>query len=117
MIKEEEKIYICNTFLSKLLFLHIKVNDRVLGDTQDETIHPGQDVDGLQAPPHYLSSTNYRDQTVDLETELKGKVQTERLTKKDKPSPGALQLLLFFQAEVLLWLSVFVGVSYTLPLL
>lgn len=71
-------------------------------------------MDGLQAPPHYLSSMNYRD----LKMGLKGKVQTERLTKeKDKLSPGALQLLFFFQAQILLWLSVFVGVSYTLPLL
>lgn len=94
--------------------------DRVLEDTQDEAIpqHPCQDVDGLQTQLCYLSSVNHGEQTVDPKVELKGKVPTEPLTvEKDNPSPGGYQHLLFFPVDFLLWLSVFVGVSYTLPLL
>lgn len=58
------------------------------------------------------------EQTVDPETELNGKVQTEPLTvEEDNLSPGGLQHLVFFPVEILLGLSVFVCISYTLPLL
>lgn len=58
---------------------------------------------------------------MDSETELKGKFPTEPLTvEKDNLSPAGLGLqhLGFFPVEILLWLSVFVGISYiSLPLL
>jgi len=50
--------------------------------------------------------------------ELEGEVPAEPLTvQKGNQSPAGYQHLLFFQVEILLWFSVSVGISYTLPLL